>query len=321
MPAFHSRLFTRSDLPGLLRLVTDNARARWPGAAQLLNSDVAWRLPGSRGDLRLWYDDDVVAGYAWFSLTTASDFDLRSDVGYDSPISADLLRWLEARRREFKPLVPWLIPLESMQEWEQALDDGLPLAEGKDTILQLGAFDSDADRIDLLKANGFTATEHFCFHMRRSLDTPISKSTLTDGWRVRHVLPDDFDARVAVHRDSWHRSTFTREQYLLVRAINVFDPELDLVAESPDGEFASYCIGWVDAASGVGSFEPVGTPPAWRRRGLGREVQYEGLRRMKAKGMHSARIGTAGFNDRAFGLYSSCGFELVDRERTYVKVL
>ena len=205
MPAFHSRLFTPSDLPGLLGLVTDNARARWPGAAQLLNSDVAWRLPGSRGDLRLWYDDDI-AGYAWFSLITPSSFDLRTDVGYDSPILLDLLRWLEARRREFKPLVPWLIGLKSMQEWEQALDDDLPLADGKDTILQIGALDSDADRIDFLKANGFTAAEHFGFHMRRSLDTPNSESTLTDGWRVRHVLADDFDARVAVHRDSWHRS-------------------------------------------------------------------------------------------------------------------
>ena len=320
MPAFHSRLFTRSDLAGLLRLVTGNARARWPGAVSLLNSDVAWRLPGSRGDLQLWYDDDI-AGYAWFDLITPSTFDLRTDVGYDSPIMADVLRWLEARRREFKPLVPWLIDLKSMQEWERALDDGRPLADGKDKILQLGAFDGDADRIDFLEANGFTATEHVGLHMRRSLDTPIPEPALSDGWRVRHVLEDDFDARVAVHRDSWHRSTFTREQYLRVRAIDVFDPELDLVAESPDGEFTSYCIGWVDAALGVGSFEPVGTPPAWRRRGLGREVQYEGLRRMKAKGMRSARIGTAGFNDRAFGLYSSCGFELVDRERTYLKVL
>jgi len=40
---------------------------------------------------------------------------------------------------------------------------------------------------------------------------------------------------------------------------------------------------------------------------------------MKAMGMHSAKIGTAGFNDRAFGLYAACGFELIDRERTFMK--
>ena len=106
-----------------------------------------------------------------------------------------------------------------------------------------------------------------------------------------------------------------------MRGLDAFEPALDLVAESPDGEFGSYAIGWVDPELGVGSFEPVGTPPAWRRHGLGRAVQLEGLRRMRERGMHSAKIGTAGFNDRAFGLYTACGFDLVTKSRTYAKVL
>lgn len=77
----------------------------------------------------------------------------------------------------------------------------------------------------------------------------------------------------------------------------------------------------IDPALGVGSIEPVGTRPAFRRMGLGQQVNYEGLRRMKEKGIHSVKIGTAGFNDRAFGLYSSCGFDLIDRERTFIKTL
>jgi len=64
---------------------------------------------------------------------------------------------------------------------------------------------------------------------------------------------------------------------------------------------------------------PVGTRPAFRRQGLGQQVNYEGLRRMKQKGMFSAKISTAGFNDRAFGLYRACGFELIDKQRTFVK--
>jgi len=172
-----------------------------------------------------------------------------------------------------------------------------------------------------LEANGFAAADHFNYYLSRSLDDPIPESALPDGWCVRAVEEPDFEARVAVHRDSWHKSRFTLAQYLQVRDVAVFDPDLDLVAQSPDGEFASYCIGWVDQATGLGSFEPVGTPPAWRRRGLGQQVQYEGLRRMKSKGMCHAEIGTAGFNDRAYGLYTSCGFKLTDRERTYIKVL
>lgn len=32
-------------------------------------------------------------------------------------------------------------------------------------------------------------------------------------------------------------------------------------------------------------------------------------------------FGTASFNDRAFGLYTSCGFKLMDKDRTWIKVL
>ena len=42
---------------------------------------------------------------------------------------------------------------------------------------------------------------------------------------------------------------------------------------------------------------------------------------MQAFGMTEAKIGTAGFNDSAFGLYTGCGFRLIDKERTYVKQL
>jgi len=321
MPDLQSRLFARADLPELLSLVNANARSRWREPTYLLSSDVAWQLPGSRGDLKLWYDANGPAAYAWFGLIGPSTFDLRTDIGYDSKIAADVLHWLEVRRHEFGPRLPWLLDLASMQAWEQALDDGVPRAEGEDTLLQIGSFDRDGERVAWLQANGFQATEHFNTYLARSLDESIPEPSLPDGWQIRSVQPPDFEARVQVHRDSWHRSRFSLEQYLAVRAIDVFDPDLDLVALSPNGEFASYCIGWIDSATGIGSFEPVGTPPAWRRRGLGQQVQYEGLRRMRSKGMSNAKIHTAGFNDRAYGLYTSCGFKLTDRERTYIKTL
>jgi ribosomal protein S18 acetylase RimI-like enzyme len=136
---------------------------------------------------------------------------------------------------------------------------------------------------------------------------------------LRHVEAKDFPERIATHRDSWFKSSYNMDTYLRLRNIDIYDPELDIVAVSEDGTFGSYCIGWIDEQLSVGSFEPVGTRPAFRRQGLGQQVNYEGLRRMKRKGMSNAAIGTAGFNDRAFGLYSTCGFDLVDKNRTFIK--
>ena len=55
--------------------------------------------------------------------------------------------------------------------------------------------------------------------------------------------------------------------------------------------------------------------------GIGREVIYEGLRRLRAKGMRAARVGTAGFNAPAQALYEACGFVRAGTCRTFMKVL
>jgi len=310
----------RSHLTDLLSLVSQNARARMPGATYMMNSDVAWRLPGSdpKNNLRLWFDGEGIAAYAWFEANFPITMDLRTDLAWDHPIVSDLLAWLESRRSSMGPFEPWLISLTTMSEWEAALENNLPQRTGRKKFLQISALDKDSERIDFLETNGFQRTEHFHYSMSRSLDVPIPEVSLPDDISLHHVLARDFPERVATHRDAWFKSSFNMKNYLDIRSIEVFEPTLDIVADH-NGTFASYCIGWLDHELRVGSFEPVGTRPAYRRLGLGREVNYEGLRRMKTMGMHSAIIGTAGFNDRAFGLYQSCGFNLVDRQRTYLK--
>ncbi|MFP6808181.1 MAG: GNAT family N-acetyltransferase [Pseudomonadales bacterium] len=320
--AFSRMQFSRAHLPELLALITANAQARWPEVTYMMNSDIVWRLPGSnpKENLRLWYDQKGLAGYAWFDPNSPISMDIRVDLNW-AAMALDILSWLEQRRALFPPLIPWLISLNTMEDWEQALDEGKPGQTGNNSSLQISALDKDQHRIEFLEANGYEATGHFHYSMTRGLDVPIPEVDLPDGMQIRHVLAADFPKRVATHRDAWYKSSFDMDDYLRVRNLEIFDPELDLVAATDEGEFGSYCIGWTDTDLGIGSFEPVGTRPAFRRMGLGRQVNYEGLRRMKAKGMHSATIGTAGFNNRAFGLYSSCGFELIDKVRTYMKKL
>lgn len=328
MTSHHSRQFSRTDLPDLLSLVTRNAQARWPHVTYLMNSDIAWRLPGSgpKENIRLWYDDKGIAAFVWFEPNSPIAFDLRSDLDFNHPscteMCTEMLSWCEQRRLAFPAMEPWILDLKTMQDWENALAEDRHLQSSSSIrYLQMIALDTDSERIRFLKSKGFEATNHFAFSLTRSLDEPIPDVNLPDSMHIHHVEASDFLERIETHRDSWFKSTFTMDQYLRIRAIEEFEPELDLVVEDREGRFGSYCIGWIDKALGVGSFEPVGTRPSHRRLGLGQQVNYEGLRRMKAMGMHSAKIGTAGFNDRAFALYISCGFKLIDKERTYVKAL
>ncbi len=311
----NQRLCRPGDLPALLRFVADTARQRWPAPAYLTPGDVAWQLPGAAPEenVCLWYDGPRLVGYVWFDPPTAMTF--------DGPLRAELLAWAEARRRGFGPGRPRFLDVRSMAEWEQELRRPRPNRHDG-VVLETTAFESDRARVAFLEANGFAASPQFGPLLRRRLAGPLPPSRLPAGFRLRHVTEADVAERVAAHRDAfWPGSSFTLDRYLAVRAYASYDPELDLVLEAPDGTFASYCIAWPDLGAGVGTFEPVGTRRARRGRGFAREVLWEGMRRLRAKGLHTAAVGTAGFNEPAQAAYRSAGFDLVDVSRTFVKTL
>jgi GNAT superfamily N-acetyltransferase len=88
----------------------------------------------------------------------------------------------------------------------------------------------------------------------------------------------------------------------------VYDGERDLFVCAPDGRGASACTIWFDPVNTVGLFEPVSTHPDFQRKGLGKAVMAEGLRRMKAAGMRRAIVGFDPTNVAALALYTSLGF-------------
>ena len=315
-----SRLFTRPDLPALLAFISENA-ARAPRRVYLMTSDVAWRLPGSgpKQNIRLWFDAAGLAGYVWFEPIASMEFDVRHDLDYGHPIVPQMFAWAHARRREFTPAYPRFIDLTSMEAWANEVAQPRSPQSWEGHCLTTVALESDTMRVELLQRIGYEATQHFAPDYRRDLAVPIPASGLNNGMTLRHVAETDIDERVACHRAAWLRSTWSKDAYLQIRASDCYDHELDVVLETAAGVFVGYCLCWADYHAGVGSFEPVGTRPQWRGRGVGREIIYEGLRRLKAKGMYAARVGTAGFNMPAQALYEGCGFERIDVSRTFMK--
>ncbi|HKI75526.1 MAG TPA: hypothetical protein VJ998_12810, partial [Pseudomonadales bacterium] len=226
MTDYTTRPFTREKFTDLQSLVTDSALARWPEIPYFLNSDVVWQLPGSnaKDNIRLWYDEHGIAAYAWFTPNSPMTFDLRSDIDFAHPLCDDLIFWCEARARSMPGREPWLIDLESMAQWEDALTNNLAARPSEHRYLQVFAMDKDLERGEFLERHGFHATQHFEWKLARSLDVDIPPASLPPGMKLRHVTPQDFEERVAVHRDAWFKSGFTLERYLAVRDIDGYTP-------------------------------------------------------------------------------------------------
>ncbi len=126
-------------------------------------------------------------------------------------------------------------------------------------------------------------------------------------------LEGDLGRRVEVHRAAFDPTRMTTDRYGSVMAMPLYRPELDVVAVAPDGSFAAFCLAWYDPQIRVGIFEPVGTHPDHRRRGLAAAVCREALRRLAAVGAEWALVMAEAAETAPNHLYESLGFEEVMR--------
>ncbi|MER6579534.1 GNAT family N-acetyltransferase [Nonomuraea sp. NPDC001023] len=87
-----------------------------------------------------------------------------------------------------------------------------------------------------------------------------------------------------------------------------YDPADEIVVQAPDGRIAAFALGCLDGRNATGHFEPVGTHPAFRRRGLARAAMLHAKRRMRALSMTAVTVNHDAGNVAARELYRSLGF-------------
>ncbi len=247
-------------------------------------------------NVRLWFDDDVPIGFAWFFPPGGVSTQVIPERADEADLDAEMLRWAEDRRRD------------------------LPAGDEGHYTLTATAFAHDARRIDLLTQHGYERAGTHMYHFRRSLSGATVPAALTTGITVRMVSDrSEWNARVDLHRDVWHPSKVTLDAYQRLRATPGYQCAFDLVAVTEEGTFTSYCICWFDPITQTGEFEPVGTSSTFRRQGHGRAVILEGFRLLQERGATAAIVYTPHTNGSARALYESVGFRIVGSEYDYIK--
>jgi GNAT superfamily N-acetyltransferase len=251
----------------------------------------------ARRGVRLWEEDGELVGFAWLEEPDGVVMQVHPRLRGSGLLEREMLEWSAHQTRAVYG--------------EQAEDE-----------LWTRVAEDDPRIAALLVELGFERDPDHALIMSRGLGAPIAESTLPDGWTVREVGgEEEWEARVEIHREVWHPSKVTLEAYRRLRETPGYDPHLDLVAVAPDGGFGAYCICWFDPQGRTGLFEPLGTRPAYRGKGLAKAVMHEGLRRLRELGAHTAFVIALHDNEAARCLYESVGFETVNTERLYGRKL
>lgn len=183
--------------------------------------------------------------------------------------------------------------------------------------------EKDSRRIELLESRGFVQDEHFMWYLEHPLNAHIPPLNLPNDYVVRPVQGEtDIRQRAAASHNAFGSTRQFEEywpRYQRFMRSPVYNSNFDLVTESPDGQFASFCIIWPDPINHIGLFEPVGTHSDFQRQGLGKAVVTAGLHQLKAYGMDRAMVCAQDDNPPALQLYQAVGFVKKYKLLTFIK--
>ncbi len=202
-------------------------------------------------------------------------------------------------------------------EMLEAAEAGLAAqrADGRRT-LTVWVHGDDARMQTLARERGYTKTGPAEHMRRRPMEAPIPEAPPAAGYTVRALGDDDellarsWLSWKVFHPDEPDEKYQGWEWYRNVQRVPLYRRDLDLVAVAGDGELAAFATVWLDDVNRMVVFEPVGTHPAHQRRGLGKAVMTEGLRRAARLGATLATVSSYGAG--AHALYAAMGFTEFD---------
>jgi predicted N-acetyltransferase YhbS len=100
-----------------------------------------------------------------------------------------------------------------------------------------------------------------------------------------------------------------------LRQCSLYDPALDLAAETADGQVGGYALFWFDPVTEVGMLEPMRVEDEYQRRGLARAMLTAGLDRLASRGARRLKVSYA--TAAARSLYVGAGFRVTSTSTSY----
>jgi GNAT superfamily N-acetyltransferase len=167
--------------------------------------------------------------------------------------------------------------------------------------------DTNTARQDRLTRQGYVRDAWPAYIRCRALDAPIPEVPVAAGYTIRSLGEvDELPARSwaswrGFHPDEPDEKYEGWTWYHSIQRMPLYRRDLDIVAAAPDGTIAAFCTLWYDDVTRTGYFEPVATVPEHLRRGLGKAVMTEAMRRIQRLG--ATHVTVTGYSEAANALY------------------
>ena len=279
----------------LLQARTDEHAADYPGVVDLQE---LMGMAETRADTRLWEDEAghlvgfAIVEPAYCSLTFALD-----PQAEQAHVGAEMIAWGE-------------------QE----------LYKAGCSAIRTNCRAANQTRIALLTQQGFTPEPVGNLHLERSLAVTIPTPQLPTGFTIRHVAGEqEVEQLVALHRAAFGTENMTVAYRLAMMRVPDYDPTMDLIVVAPDEQWVAFCLAELShaknqqASQPTGWLDPIGTHPAFRRRGLAKALLLTGLALLKERGLKLAHTSAASNNVAMQRAAESVGFQVKAQSNWYQK--
>lgn len=196
--------------------------------------------------------------------------------------------------------------------------------QGASRELWCRCHEGEQERRSMLQATGFLPIFERDLRLVHALAQPLPPVSLPASFSLkRGVKPEEFDAYQELHQAVFEGAGINMDDH----ESSVYQPELDLIAVGPTGQFGAFCLcelKQVTDSQGerlVGEVGVIGTRPELQRQGLGRALLLTGLRQMRERGATGAYLETSESHVQAQRLFASVGFTHLSSWQWYAKTV
>ena len=153
----------------------------------------------------------------------------------------------------------------------------------------LPIFEDDTSRQELVQSRDFKKYPGWGHHYRRDLDSPIPEAPLPDGYVIRSMGgAEEYPSRSFASWRAFHNDEPDANYdgdyawFANLQSAPLYRRDLDVVAAASDGSLAAFCTCFYDDYTRSAVTVVVGVAAEHWRRGLGKAVITEALRRLQA---------------------------------------